>query len=176
MRLPRDSLIVLGILVVISATYLLVVYRSQAKCLGGLRTQSAERKRQLDADAARASRVPPMLREVESMKQRYNKDWDRRLPRRIELSGFLREISANLAEEKLLNQMTAPGDPSRGPLYNVLPITMKFEGDFLALAGFLKRVDAMTRLTRIEQLKIQPNPGSKNLAIEVGMNIYFTEQ
>lgn len=176
MRVSRDNWIVLGILVVVTATYLLVVNEWQSSALESVRAETAQRERQLSGDGDKASRVLPMVRQIEEMKQRYNKDWDRRLPQRQELAGFLREISSNLAEEKLTNQMIAPGQPTRSPLYHVLPITMKFEGSFLSLAGFLRRVDEMTRLTRIEQLKIAPKKNSPHLQMEVGMNIYFTEQ
>ena len=175
MRLSRDSLIVLGILAAIVLTYVLVVYRSQTSALDEVRTQAAERKRELEANDRKATRVPPMIREIEKMKQRFNKDWDRRLPQRQELSEVLREIAANLAQESLANQIIQPGNPTRGQLFNILPITMKFEGDFLALARLLDRVDKMTRLTRIEQLIIQPSKKGEGLAIELGMNIYFTE-
>jgi type IV pilus assembly protein PilO len=176
MRISRDNWIILGMLLVVTATYVLVINRWQSSVLEDVRAQAATRERQLDRDRAKASRVLPMVRQIETMKQRYNKDWDRRLPQRQELAGFLREISSNLAEEKLINQMIRPGHPTSGPLYNVLPITMAFEGNFLSLAGFLRRVDEMTRLTRIEQLKIGPKKGSPDLQMEVGMNIYFTEQ
>ncbi|HET6428446.1 MAG TPA: type 4a pilus biogenesis protein PilO [Phycisphaerae bacterium] len=176
MRFSRDNWIVLGILTVILVTYVAVVHRWQSSCLEDLQGKIAARKRQHEADAAKAARVAPMMREIQAMKHRYNNDWNRRLPESQELAGFLREISANLAEEKLSRPMIAPGDPSRGSLYNVLPITMKFEGDFLSLAGFLRRVDGMTRLTRIEQLSIHPQQESNDLAIVLGMNIYFTEQ
>ena len=176
MRVPHDNAIVLGIVVTVTAGYLLVIHRTQSADLGEVRASTAECRRKLAADSAKADFAPSMAREIGVMKRRYNKDWDRRLPQRKELAGFLREISANLTEEKLSRPMIAPGDPSRGSLYNVLPITMKFEGDFLSLAGFLRRVDGMARLTRIEQLSIHPRPQGDDLAIVLGMNIYFTEQ
>jgi hypothetical protein len=52
---------------------------------------------------------------------------------------------------------------------------MTFEGDFLALARFLRRIDTMARLTRVEKLIIQPGARGDELSIELGMNIYFTE-
>ncbi|MHC4717052.1 MAG: type IV pilus inner membrane component PilO [Planctomycetota bacterium] len=176
MRISRDSWIVLGILAVITVTYGMVVYRWQMARLEGFREQIAAQKRQQEVDTVKAARVAPMIREIKAMKHRYNKDWNRRLPESQELAGFLREISGNLADEDLSRPMIAPGDPTRGSLYNVLPITMKFEGNFLALAGFLRRVDGMTRLTRIEQLSIHPRQDSNELSIVLGMNIYFTEQ
>lgn len=174
-RLSRDSLIVLGILAVIVLTYVVVIYRWQSNSLEEARGRIAEGERRLQADGRKATLVPAMIRQIESMKQRFNKDWDRRLPERKELAGFLREISANLAQERLFNQMIQPGNPTRGPLYNRLPITMTFEGDFLALARFLRRVDRMTRLTRVEKLIVKLAQGGNDLSIELGMNIYFTE-
>ncbi len=175
MRLSKDSLIVLGILAVLGLTYLLVVYRMQSASLDEAKTALAEQKRLLEANTQKATRLTPMVRQIAAMKQKFNKDWDRRLPQRQELAGFLREITGNLAQESLANQMIQPGNATRGRLYNRLPITMKFEGDFLALAGFLVRVDKMTRLTRIEKLSIQPAQSGEHLSVELGMNIYFTE-
>ena len=174
-RPSRDNLIVLGILAVIVVTYMVVIYRWQSNSLDEVRGLIAEGERQLEVNGQKAARVPAMIRQVDRMKQRFNKDWDRRLPQRTELAGFLREISANLAQERLFDQMIQPGNPTRGPLYNRLPITMTFEGDFLALASFLRRVDQMARLTRVEKLSIEPADGSNKLSIELGMNIYFTE-
>ena len=176
MSFSRDSLIVPGALLAITAGYLVVVCRAQSAALGQVRDRAAGAKRRLEADNLRASRLPPMVREIEAMKRRYNKDWDRRLPQRQELADFLREIASNLAQERLANEIIQPGNPSRGPLYDCLPIKMKFEGDFLSLAGFLKRVDEMTRLTRVENLRITPDADGRKLLIELGMNIYFTEQ
>ena len=174
-RPSRDNLIVLGIVAVIVVTYMVVIYRWQSNSLDEVRGGIAEGERLLEVNGQKATRVPAMIRQVERMKQRFNKDWDRRLPQRTELAGFLHEISANVAQECLFNQMIQPGNPTRGPLYNRLPITMTFEGDFLALARLLRRVDQMARLTRVEKLSIKPADGGDELSIELGMNIYFTE-
>ncbi len=176
MHFSRDNLIVMGILAVITVTYFAVVYRAQSAQIEDVGARTAEIKRRIEDDAVNASRVPPMLRKIEGMKRRYNKEWDQRLPRQQELAGFLREISSGLSQAKLTNQFIQPGDPFRRPLYNCLPIILKFEGNFLAMAGFIKRVDEIIRLTRIEHLKIESNEETGNLSIELGLNIYFTEK
>ena len=177
MRLSRDNLIVLGIMAVITVTYVLVVFRSQSATLDEIEARAAECQRELESDKAKAAPIPHMAREIEAMKRRYDQDWHRRLPQRQELAAFLREISANLSRAGLGNHATIePGKPTRGPLYSRLPITMRLEADFLALAGFLKRVDGMTRLTRIDQLRIAPAESDQGRQVEVGMDIYFTEQ
>ncbi len=177
MFFSRDNLIVLGILAVIAITYFAVVYRPQSASAENISARTTEVKHLLESDVVQASRIPPMLREIEQMKHRYNdKDWGRRLPERQELAGFLSEIASGLSQEKLTIHLVQPGNPSQNPRYNCLPITLKFEGDFISLARFLKQIDGMTRLTRIERLMIQSDEGMKNIEVEMGMNIYFTEQ
>ena len=176
MNITRQNVILVGIVVAMAATYGLVVYRGQSASLEDVRTQEVACRQQMEADAAKAAAVSNMAREVEAMRQQYDEHWEDRLPQRQELAEFLREISANLVAERLSNQDIEPGRPTRGPRYNQLPITIRFQGEFLALARFLGRVDEMARLTRVDQLKIGPIRDTDALAIELGMNIYFTEQ
>ena len=177
MFFSRDNLIILGILAVITTTYFAVVYRTQSAVAENISARTAEVKNLLETDAMQASRVPQMLREIERMEHRYNdKDWSRRLPERQELAGFLREITLGLSREKISIRSIQPGNPSPNQRYNYLPITLKFEGDFLALARFLKQINGMTRLTRIERLAINSGQNRENLEGEMGMNIYFTER
>jgi Tfp pilus assembly protein PilO len=175
MSISRDNLIVLALLAGLTGGYGLVVYRGQSVALADARRRAAECRRQWQSDTEKAAPVAELAREVVAMKRRYDQGWRRRLPPRQELAGFLREIAGHLSEAKLVNRMIQPGRPTRGTLYHCLPITMKFEGSFLELAGFLERVDQMTRLTRVEQLSIAPKGEGDLLAIELGMNIYFTE-
>jgi Tfp pilus assembly protein PilO len=175
-RISRDNTVLVCILVGLAIAYALVVFRQQSNALAALRDRVSRTAVHVEQDDAKAHRVPAMKREIEQMRQRFTKDWDRRLPQSKELSGFLREIAANLAEARLANQIIQPGSPTKGSLFNCLPITMRFEGDFLSLGSFLARVGQMTRLTRIESMNIKPDQASGNLQIEISMNIYFTEQ
>ncbi|MDY7009242.1 MAG: type 4a pilus biogenesis protein PilO [Planctomycetota bacterium] len=161
----------------ITTTYFAVVYRAQSAVAENISARTAEVKNLLETDAAQSCRVPQMLREIKQMKHRCNeKDLNRRLTERQELEGFLHEITSGLSGEKLSIRSIHPGNPSSNPRYNRLPITLKFEGDFLTLGRFLNRIDDMTRLTRIERLAISSDHNNENLEIEMGMNIYFTEQ
>jgi Tfp pilus assembly protein PilO len=128
----------------------------------------------LEADGQKAFVVPELLRQVEVMKGKY-KDFDRRLPKRQELGGFLREISEGLSQENLTNQTIEPGRPAQEDLFFTLPIVMKFRGSYLSLARFLERIDAFERLTRVQKLDIMPGGEGGALDITVQMNIYFTE-
>jgi Tfp pilus assembly protein PilO len=118
-----------------------------------------------------------MVRQVEEMKTLYQ-NFDRRLPGRQELGGFLREISSNLSEEGFTNKVIEPAQPARETLFHTLPIILRFRGSYPSLASFLQRLERMERLTQVQRLSVA-RAGSKmagdDLRIEVRMNIYFTE-
>lgn len=175
----RDNLIIVGILLAALLGAAVLVYLPQRRQLQDLQSRIASQKLHLIDTAKKTSTVPHMVRQVEGMKKRYS-NFDRRLPKRIELGGFLREISNNLSKERLSNQLIEPSSPSRAELFHTLPIILRFEGSYPALASFLKRLDRMERLTQVQKLLIHSNTrggqvDSDSLSIELLMNIYFTE-
>ncbi|MHC4982554.1 MAG: type IV pilus inner membrane component PilO [Planctomycetota bacterium] len=176
-NVTKDSLIVLGILaaMVISAT--LFVYVPQASSREQLETEIATLKTSLAADAEKARVVPQMLRHIDEMKKRYNKRWEKKLPKRKELGAFLREISENLEREELAGKLIEPGNPKKEELFHTLPILMRFQGSFTALSNFLDRLDRMERLTRIQNVHISAdnNHVPAVLDVQLRMNIYFTD-
>jgi Tfp pilus assembly protein PilO len=179
-QITRDNLIVTGVLLGVVAATTALVYMPQKKTLHQLQTRIARQEIHLVDNAGRASSVPSLLRHVQAMKKRYS-NFDRRLPEQQELGGFLREISGNLSEERSLsNQLIEPGNPSRSKLFHTLPIILRFQGSYLSLASFLKRMEQTERLTQVEKLSItscSPAPAgtTQGVDIELLMNIYFTE-
>ena len=176
----RDNLVVIGVLMgVIVATAALVYFPQQRK-LRDLRSRIARQKLRLVATGKKATAVPEMLRTVQNMRQRYG-DFDRQLPQRKEIGGFLREISGNLSEEALANQSIEPENPTQQKLFHTLPILLRFQGSYLSLASLLKRLEKMERLTQVQRLSITNGTGAKRegvqdrLDIELRMHIYFTE-
>ena len=170
----RDSWIVLGIVALLGTAATGLVYQPQRKTLRRLQSDIATRRNSLKAESQKAAIVPDMLRRIHEMKSRY-KDFDRRLPKQKELGGFLREISRNLAAEKLTDLLINPANPSREELFHMLPIVMRFKGGYLSLTSFLGRVAEMERLTRVRNLHATVEPKDGYLDIELQMNIYFTE-
>jgi hypothetical protein len=100
---------------------------------------------------------------------------------------------ASHGASKLAVQLIEPGSPTRGELFNTLPITMKFRGTYQQACRLMKRLEQMERLTRIQKLSIKktclddqaateqetpsgaPPKGGYGMDVEIQMNIYFTE-
>ena len=178
-RIGKNSLILLGIMAAVIIVMGLAVFLPQQRKLNAMHAEIITQKQAIEVNAAKASIVPEMVRQIQELKSRYT-NFDRRLPKQKELGGFLREISGNLAQEHLANQLIEPGNPVRQELYHTLPIIMRFEGSYLSLAKFLDRIDSMERFTRVQRLVITPASGDRDklsemLNMELQMNIYFTE-
>lgn len=175
-RITTDMWATLGVLAVMAIGTGTFVYMPQENELRRIRTMVASKNMVIEAHAQEAAVVPAMERQIAAIKNRY-KDFDRRMPKRKELAGFLKEISGILAAENLVILNTEPRSPNREKLFHNLPISMKLRGSYLSLASLLKQIDKMERLTRIQKLSVSKDPKSdtQDLNIELQMNIYFTE-
>jgi len=179
MRIGKDTWIVLGILATMVTGAVLFIYRGQGRKLSELKTRITASKATLKTQGQTVAVVPELIRQVGAMRARY-KNFDRRLPVRQELGGFLKTISAHLGDEKFSDQLIEPGSPTREDLFHTLPIIMRFRGSYLTSVDFFKRIDEMERLTRIQKLRITRKPtkddqDDSKLDIELQLNIYFTE-
>jgi len=174
-KLSRENWIMLGLAAGLTVAAIFLVYIPQSRALNTIKTQIATQKIALNDGAKRASVVPDMVRKVENMKSRY-KDFDHRLPKSKELGGFLQEITAIRKASELLESRMDTGTPTSEELFNTMPIKLRFHGRYLALADFLRRLDGMQRLTRVQRLLIAgPKEQGGDLDIELQVNIYFTK-
>lgn len=174
MRMMSENWIVLGAVLALTAGATAMVYYPQHKKLSQCQVQIEQQHQAMREDVSKASVVPSMVRQVQDMRSRH-KNLDRRLPQQKELASFLGEITSQVSQERLANQVIMPGSkPLCEDEYNTLPIEMKFQGTFLSLVSFLKRIDRMERLTRVQRLRISADPKNKDLGIELQLNIYFT--
>ena len=164
----------LGVMAAVILATTVALYIPQKRKLEDTRTQIASQKALLQGNAQRAAILPEVAGRVEEMKARYQQ-LDRRIPGRTELGGFLREISEHVQNSKLSNQLIEPGNPHREELFHTLPIIMRLQGRYLALADFLKRIGKMQRLARVQKLTITSEPKTGKLDIELQMNIYFSD-
>jgi Tfp pilus assembly protein PilO len=152
-----------------------VVYLPQARELKRIRTTIAAKKLALEDSTKKADVVPQMMREVQALKSRY-KDFDSRLPRSKELGAFLQEIAGIQEHSALVDPRMETGSPSSEELFNTMPIRIRLRGQYLALTDFLRRLNNMKRLTRVQRLMIlAPQKQGDDLSVELLLNIYFTK-
>ncbi|MCE5276642.1 MAG: type 4a pilus biogenesis protein PilO [Planctomycetaceae bacterium] len=186
----RENWIVLALLVGVSAGACLLVYVPQKKRLDAIKGEISAGKTEIADQAAKTASVPELLWRVDTMQKQLSK-FDRRLPQRRELDGFLREINSRLSDAGLRDALIEPGNPLKEGLFNTLPIIMRFRGSYLSLANFLEGIHHMDRMACVHSLRIAQDRANDvahgargeaekivgdttKLDIEVQLNIYFT--
>lgn len=140
-----------------------------------LKGQIESATRQLQVDQARAMNLPLLAGEVAKMEaklQRFNK----RLPRTADLGEFVRELTRVSQDCRLRKLVHQPGQPRRLELYNEVPITMNFEGDFGTVFTFIRQMEEMQRLVRVRNLNIRCRDAKLGqVDVSMALNIYYSD-
>lgn len=153
-------------------------YRPMTARLGELKMQIEARQRELSGNNSRVSILPGVIDKVNELRARLEK-FDKQLPRQQELERFIKDIDAMVHSAELRKVTVEPALlPQRSELYAELPVSLKFEGDFLSVFSFLRQTEEMQRLTRVKNLNVRSSQRSQNpgqVEVELSMNIYFSE-
>lgn len=172
--MSKDNAILLGLAAAMAAVAALAVYVPQHLRLEEYRSQALAQQAVLDDEAHKVAVVPELIRQVQTLKDRYG-DFDRRLPKRQELHEFLKQVNSALTRSDLANLSIEPGNPTREEYFHTLPIVMKFRTDYLTLSSFLDQLEGMQRLSRVQRLVLHREEKDQELSVELQMSIFFTE-
>ena len=169
---------ILGLsLAALVAMFYAFVFRPNNQKLSDLKEQIAVKQRDLNSNKTRVQILPDVVVAVSDMQSRLT-EFDKKLPRQPDLGPFIHDITELSDQSGVKNKWAVePGMPVRSEGYDEWPIALKFEGDFLSACSFLRRSEAMQRLTRIKGLKMRSLDYGKSgrVQVELSMNIYFLE-
>ncbi|MEI7837008.1 MAG: type 4a pilus biogenesis protein PilO [Planctomycetota bacterium] len=172
-KVPNDTWIMFAVLTAILAVFVLGIYLPQSRQMGTLQNQITKDREDIARDAGAVAVVPSLVRRVHELQVQY-KDFDRRLPKEVDVGAFYRDVSASFTEEKLARPYMAIQSPVREELYTTLPIRLQTEGSYLAVGKLLERLNSMERLTLVEKLEMKALPKSSSVEVSMLVNIYHT--
>jgi Tfp pilus assembly protein PilO len=119
-KVPNDTWIMFAVLTAILAVFVLGIYLPQSRQMGTLQNQITKDREDIARDAGAVAVVPSLVRRVHELQVQY-KDFDRRLPKEVDVGAFYRDVSASFTEEKLARPYMAIQSPVREELYTTLP-------------------------------------------------------
>jgi len=174
-RCTRVRACLVSVLALMAGGFYLLGYRPADHQLQQLTKQMQEKQLALQSDRERAGHLSKVQLDVENLKLRLER-YDKRLPKQQELGQFMRDIT-QLSQQSTLRKLTVqPGVPKRHQLFNELPISLNFEGDFLSVFAFLKETEGMQRLTRVNTINVKCRDTKLGtVEVQLSMNIYFSE-
>jgi Tfp pilus assembly protein PilO len=167
--------IALGVAMVVAGlAFYFGVYRPQDQAIAELNQQISGKRAELMADQSQTGRLPRVelqLRELNASLAGFKK-----LPPDPQLGIFIHDIN-QASQEAALNHLTIePGSPVRDALYSEEPIALNFKGSFPAVASFIRQVEDMDRLTRVQDVTIKnANSADDSVDVSLTVDIYFAE-
>jgi Tfp pilus assembly protein PilO len=95
-----------------------------------------------------------------------------------DLGEFLRQVTAMSRQTGLQKlEVNFASGTHHSDQFTQLPATLKFQGDFLSACDFLRRLEEMHRLMRMNSIAIHGLDGGRGgVEVTMSMDIYFSER
>jgi Tfp pilus assembly protein PilO len=163
------------IMVSLIVAFFLFGYRPTNQRIRNLRAQNMDKVRLLEVNQGRAMNLPKLAWEVDNLRLKLEKN-NKKLPKTPGLGEFINDTAQISGQLGIKRLMHVPGMMRRLDLYGEVPIVMSFEGDFINVFNFVRRLEEMQRLARVKSLSIRCKDGKNgNVDVNLAMNIYFSE-
>jgi Tfp pilus assembly protein PilO len=162
------------VVVLLCAGFYFFAYRPQTHRQEDLKLAIEKQQRELSSSQSQTSILPNVASEVKLLRLRLDKF--KALPRYQELPQFIRDI-AQLGQQAALKRFVLnPGVPVRDERFNVLPVQLTFEGDFVNVFSFLRHTEDLQRLTRVRGMQVKSKDKLGQVKVQLAMNIYFAAE
>ena len=101
-------------------------------------------------------------------------NYEASMPDQRDLGGFLHRIADLMKEHSLTDQVITPGEEVRAEEFNCIPVSMRCDGELSQISEFYRRLQALDRLVRIEQVKFtNDNSYSGQVSMETNVVVYY---
>jgi Tfp pilus assembly protein PilO len=141
------------------------------------RMRAIKQKRVLQAlaitKASAQSRQLTMLKEQLLKLDRAVGDYEQQVPRQRALGEFLHRIANLMDGHNLREQLIQPGKEIQADELRCIPVSMQCKGGTREIFDFLKLLQSLDRLVRIEQVKlVNDNKFSGEISMETSAVVY----
>jgi type IV pilus assembly protein PilO len=173
MRIGLREAILLAVLLALPLTSWWLVFRPQNAVIQQAKREIEHKRAMLQKVQERTVRNQDMARENEEIRKQIE-SIEARLPTTKEVDTVVRQVS-DLAIESGLDSPSIESDkPVAAAMYMEQPLKMKISGDFTGFHDFLRKVEALDRITRINDMKItRATDINGHMNAEFTLSIYF---
>jgi type IV pilus assembly protein PilO len=135
------AMIVVGVLVYAAAGYLLVISPQRSKS-SDLQKQVEQTQEQIDQyrlQARQAANTPP-IRVADLFRL------EKAMPNEVDMAGIVLELSRIARDTGITFESITPQGATPGTGFQVLPVTLAFDGNYFELSDFLYRLRSLVRV------------------------------
>ena len=173
LKLLTEQMVSVGTALGLVCLFILLVHLPQRHQLYDIKGQIKDQEEQLSQAKLKTSALLPLSHQVETLRLAVAK-FNKRLPARSESEDCLKQVMATLESEKLISEEIRPESPASMPSYSEEPVTIRFRGTFLSICSFLNKLEKITHLTRVKELRLERNrKGEPQIRATMILNIYY---
>lgn len=184
MSIVRLNLIVIGAVVAVTSSFACGLLIPGMGALAQARADLSRKIATVRADQEKVGSVSDLYASIMDMDEQM---WDfrKRLPAERQFGEFLNELSENLRKSGIDDYLVQPrpGRPLDGTKLPasmklakgtiILPVSVSFRGSFEALFDFLKKMESLSRLSHVANLKmVNDENGPGRVGVEVVFHTY----
>jgi len=156
--------------------FVLVRYLPLRKRAKGVKLTKAAKMLAVSKGRAQSEQLPVLEEQLVRLGQSIG-EYEARIPRQRELGVFLRRIADLMNEHNLREQVVEPGGQIKSEELTCIPVNMKCKGRLGEVFEFYKRLQALDRLVRIEQVKLTNDTNfSGEVTMETRAVIYYAAE
>lgn len=163
------------ILLVVAVAFYALVFRPETGRLQRLGGRISEKERELTQAQSQALALPQVQADINRLRVMLADV--KKLPANPGDLGQFQMEMAQLAHRDNLEgwSISWPGTPKKDQQFYELPISLKFDGDFMDVFTFLHQMDELPRLTRVKNLTIKGDDSVGKVQVELMMDLYYSE-
>jgi len=171
MSIERDQIRVMMVLGVTMAVFILAFWLPNHLHENRLHAELDVANKSLHQVNHNPQALAGMMRQVTDLRMLTHQS-QKYVPQTDELADLLRKLSMELRDQQVIGQEVQTGSIVHGDKYSVIPITLRFQGSFPAVFGFLQRIESMRRMIRITRLEIDGDAQRVNQPLSVRVELY----
>ena len=173
MRFGFRELLLLAVLLALPLSSYFLVFRPVNREIGQAKAEIEHMRLRLTKVQESTARNLDLKRENEES-ARQIQAIEARLPSSKEVDQVVRQVSDLAVESGLESPAIESDKPVGAAVYMEQPLKMKISGDFNGFHDFLRKLEALPRITRIVEMKlIRANEVNGHMKAEFTLSIYF---
>lgn len=172
----RKQIVICFVAAAMAAGFVLLRYLPLRKRLAVVQQAKAQELLSVSKGQTQTRQLPVLEEQLRKLAESIG-NYEARIPGERELGAFLGRIADLMNEHNLKEQVITPGGQIRGKDLICIPVDMQCRGNLAELFEFFKRLQALDRLIRIEQVKLTNDPDfSGQVTMETRLVIYYAAQ
>jgi Tfp pilus assembly protein PilO len=170
MRIESDIKATAAVIALIAVGFVAVCWWPRHQERGDLQARVEAHKKQLGVDRAGAQGLTELRQRVADLRQQALTT-KKIVPPTSELADLLRRLTRDLDEHDMQRLEVQTETIVEAPDFNIIPLSLKFEGTYDGVFGFVKSVESMSRLTRINKLEVIGAPTKQSELVSVRLEL-----